>query len=333
MYILVLLLPLLSSIVVGFGGWFLGIYGACLFSTVSLFLSFITACFIFYEILYCGSEVYIELFDWFSIGAMKLSFNFLFDSITAVMLVVVTGISFLVHLYSTSYMEKDPHLIRFMAYLSLFTFFMLSLVTSGNLVQMFLGWEGVGLSSYLLINFWFTRIEANKSALKAIIVNRFGDIGIILALGSIFILFRSFDYGVIFSLIDDLDQTYFYIFKWSYHGLSVCSFFLFIGCVGKSAQLGLHTWLPDAMEGPTPVSALIHAATMVTAGVFLLIRMSHIIDYSPSLLIIVVLVGAFTSFFAGTIGIFQNDLKRVIAYSTCSQLGYMVLHVVYQIIQ
>ena len=205
------------------------------------------------------------------------------------MLIVVTSISMFVHLYSTSYMEADPHLNRFMSYLSLFTFFMLCLVTGDNFIQLFLGWEGVGVSSYLLINFWFTRLQANKAALKAIIVNRFGDFGLIIALATIFFLFKSFQFGVVFSLVDSLSNFYIPVFSYELHGLSVLAFFLFLGAVGKSAQLGLHTWLPDAMEGPTPVSALIHAATMVTAGVFVLIRTSPILEYSQSLLIIVVI--------------------------------------------
>jgi NADH-ubiquinone oxidoreductase chain 5 len=199
------------------------------------------------------------------------------------------------------------------------------LVTSDNFGQLFLGWEGVGVSSYLLINFWFTRIAANQSAIKAIIVNRFGDIGILLCILTIIYLVKSLDFNIIFNLLKNLDNIYitFYIFE--IHALSLISFSIFIGAVGKSAQMGLHTWLPDAMEGPTPVSALIHAATMVTAGVFVLIRLSPILEYSPKILVIITVIGALTGFFAGTIGIFQNDLKRVIAYSTCSQLGYMVV--------
>jgi len=202
---------------------------------------------------------------------------------------------------------------------------MILLVTSDNFFQLFLGWEGVGISSYLLINFWFTRTAANQSAIKAIIVNRFGDVGILIAMLSIFNITKSLEFGIFFSQLNNLQFIYFQINNLEIHALTFISFFIFIGSVGKSAQMGLHTWLPDAMEGPTPVSALIHAATMVTAGIFVLIRLSLILEYSTVILVIIAIIGALTAFFAGTIGIFQNDLKRVIAYSTCSQLGYMMV--------
>jgi proton-translocating NADH-quinone oxidoreductase chain L len=240
------------------------------------------------------------------------------------MLVLVVFVSLLVHLYSIDYMNGDPHIIRFLGYLSLFTFFMLMLVTSGNFVQLFLGWEGVGLSSYLLINFWYTRVQANKSAMKAIIVNRFGDFGIYFSLLVIFFFCKSFDFGVVFNLIQLLDaQDGITFLGFNINRVDFIVIFLFLGAIGKSAQLGLHTWLPDAMEGPTPVSALIHAATMVTAGVFVLIRSSPILEYSSSGLFLVSLIGGLTALFAGTVGLVQYDIKKVIAYSTCSQLGYM----------
>ena len=220
-------------------------------------------------------------------------------------------------------MSSDPHIIRFIGYLSLFTFFMLFLVTSGNFVQLFFGWEGVGLSSYLLINFWYTRIQANKSAMKAIIVNRFGDFGIYFFLLIIYFFFRSFDFSVVFSSMPFLLAKEINFLNTNYRFVDFLSFFVFLGAAGKSAQIGLHTWLPDAMEGPTPVSALIHAATMVTAGVFVLIRLSPILEYSDSILFIISLFGGLTAFFAGTVGLVQYDIKKVIAYSTCSQLGYM----------
>jgi proton-translocating NADH-quinone oxidoreductase chain L len=261
---------------------------------------------------------------WIDSEMFSFSWGFLFDSLTVVMLVVVTAVSSLVHLYSTEYMGHDPHLPRFMSYLSLFTFFMLILVTSDNFIQLFVGWEGVGLCSYLLINFWFTRIQANKAAIKAMIVNRIGDFGLALGIFAIYSTFQSVEFLTVFSLVPyySLDSFYFLGYEWNL--ITIISLLLFVGAVGKSAQLGLHTWLPDAMEGPTPVSALIHAATMVTAGVFLLARCSPIFEYSPFALFIVTLFGAMTSFFAASTGLLQNDLKKVIAYSTCSQLGYMV---------
>lgn len=239
------------------------------------------------------------------------------------MLLVVTGVSSLVHLYSTEYMSHDPHQGRFMGYLSLFTGFMLFLVTADNFLVMFLGWEGIGLASFLLIGFWYTRIQAGKSAIKAMVVNRVGDLGLALAICSVFITFKSIDYLTVFALVPSVIDTTFCFLSFDFDKLTVISLLLFWGALGKSAQLGLHTWLPDAMEGPTPVSALIHAATLVTAGVFLIIRCSVIFDNSNSLFIVTI-VGALTAFFASSVGLVQNDLKRVIAFSTCSQLGYMV---------
>jgi NADH-ubiquinone oxidoreductase chain 5 len=324
MYISIIFLPLLGSLLVGFLGRFVGYKGSNIISLFFVGLSFLCSLFIFKEVSLSGNDVFVSLFNWISVGTLSLEWSLRFDVITSVMLVVITSISFLVHLYSTSYMEGDPHIIRFMSYLSIFTFFMIVMVTSANFAQLFLGWEGVGLSSYLLINFWFTRLQANKAAIKAIIVNRFGDFGVMVALFVMFVSFNSFDFAVLRTLVDSFSEYYLVIGLWEFHMISVVSFFLLLGCVGKSAQLGLHTWLPDAMEGPTPVSALIHAATMVTAGVFLLIRSSFILEYSLNTLSLIVVMGSLTAFFAGTVGIFQNDLKRVIAYSTCSQLGYMV---------
>ena len=248
----------------------------------------------------------------------------MFDSLTVVMLVVVTFVSTLVHIYSISYMSEDPHLPRFMSYLSIFTFFMLMLVTADNFIQLFFGWEGVGLASYLLINFWYTRLQANKSAIKAMLVNRVGDFGLALGIIATFSLFKSVDFATVFACSAHFAETSFIFFHLEWHALSLICALLFVGAVGKSAQLGLHTWLPDAMEGPTPVSALIHAATMVTAGVFMIARCSPLFEQAPQTLILVTVTGALTAFFAATTGVVQNDLKRVIAYSTCSQLGYMV---------
>ena len=240
------------------------------------------------------------------------------------MLVVVTLVSSLVHIYSVSYMSGDPHLPRFMSYLSIFTFFMVILVTADNFIQMFMGWEGVGVASYLLINFWFTRLQASKASIKAMLVNRVGDFGLALGIMGVFHLFKTTEFFAVFaSAASQADTTLIFCNK-EWHGLTVVCILLFIGAVGKSAQLGLHTWLPDAMEGPTPVSALIHAATMVTAGVFMIARCSPLFEYSPTALMVVTIVGGMTCLFAATTGIVQNDLKRVIAYSTCSQLGYMV---------
>jgi len=240
------------------------------------------------------------------------------------MLVIVTFISSLVHLYSTEYMELDPHLPRFMSYLSLFTFFMLILVTSNNFLQMFVGWEGVGVSSYLLINFWFTRIQANKAAIKAMLINRIGDFALLLAIFSIYLTYNSLDYDIVFSLVPLSKDFKLIVGDFQIPVIDLICILLFIGAMGKSAQLGLHTWLPDAMEGPTPVSALIHAATMVTAGVFLISRCSYLFEFSSFSLNVIVIIGSATAFFAATTGLFQNDMKRVIAYSTCSQLGYMI---------
>lgn len=240
------------------------------------------------------------------------------------MIVVVGTVSTLVHMYSYGYMSGDPHLSRFMSYLSFFTFFMLMLVTADNFIQLFLGWEGVGLCSYLLIGFWSTRIQANKSAIKALILNKIGDFGVLIAIVLVFVVFQSVDFSTVFALVPFFfNKTVFFLF-WEVNVITLICFLFFIGAVGKSAQLGLHTWLPDAMEGPTPVSALIHAATMVTAGVFLIIRCSPLFEYSPTMLSVITFVGALTAFFAATAGTVQNDLKKVIAYSTCSQLGYMV---------
>jgi NADH-ubiquinone oxidoreductase chain 5 len=271
-----------------------------------------------------GCFVYIKLGTWISSEVMHVDCGFMFDSLTATMCVVVTFISFLVHLYSIEYMSHDPHLPRFMSYLSLFTFFMLILITGDNFIQMFVGWEGVGLCSYLLINFWFTRIQVNKAAIKAMILNRIGDFSLIMGILLIFVNYKAVDYATVASLTPFFKDKTVNFLNLNLDLLTLIGVFLFLGAVGKSAQLGLHTWLPDAMEGPTPVSALIHAATMVTAGVFLLARSSFIYEYIPHVLGYITVVGAVTSFFASTTGLVQNDLKRVVAYSTCSQLGYIV---------
>jgi proton-translocating NADH-quinone oxidoreductase chain L len=276
------------------------------------------------NIINTGECYKLTLGSWIAVDNLIIDWSFNFDSLTLIMLIVVTFISTLVHLYSTEYMAEDPHLFRFMSFLSLFTFFMLILVTANNFLQMFVGWEGVGLSSYLLINFWFTRIQANKSAIKAMLVNRIGDFFILLSLFLIYYLFNTLDYEIVFNLSKTVSYSKINFFNNTIPVIDIICFFLFLGAMGKSAQIGLHIWLPDAMEGPTPVSALIHAATMVTAGVFLIARCSFLFEMSPIILNFIVIIGSLTALFASTTGLFQNDIKKVIAYSTCSQLGYMI---------
>ncbi len=324
MYIILIFLPLIGSLLCLLFGRFLGKHGASIITTSLIFFSFLLSLFSFYEVALLNCPCYFTLFSWINIGMFTPNWGFYFDTLTVVMLVVITTISFLVHLFSTSYMSEDPYIIRFLSYISLFTFFMIILVTSDNFIQLFVGWEGVGLCSYLLINFWFTRLQANKAAIKAMIVNRIGDIGLALGIIIFFNYFKSVDFAIIFSMTPLLFNEFFYFLGFNFNILNLGTLFLFIGAVGKSAQLGLHTWLPDAMEGPTPVSALIHAATMVTAGVFLLARCSPIFEYCSSILLIITIVGALTSFFGATTALVQNDIKKVIAYSTCSQLGYMI---------
>nr|YP_009647127.1 NADH dehydrogenase subunit 5 [Chloropicon maureeniae]QBX98811.1 NADH dehydrogenase subunit 5 [Chloropicon maureeniae] len=324
MYLCILLFPLLGFIGAAGFGRFLGSRGSAIFTTTLLFFTFTMSCRVFYEVGLCGSLCTIELSPWFVCETWDANWGFLFDPLTAVMCVVVTSVSTMVHFYSIGYMGGDPHLSRFMSYLSLFTFFMLMLVTGDNFIQMFLGWEGVGLASYLLINFWFTRLQANKSAIKAMLMNRVGDFGLALGIFMIFDIFQSVNFQTVFACVPHLSDSQYILCGFEINALTAIGILLFVGAVGKSAQLGLHTWLPDAMEGPTPVSALIHAATMVTAGVFLLARCSPIYEFSPDALGVVAIVGGLTAFFAAITGLTQNDLKRVIAYSTCSQLGYMV---------
>jgi NADH-quinone oxidoreductase subunit L len=265
----------------------------------------------------------IPVLTWFDSGTLSVDWALRIDTLTVVMMVVVTTVSSVVHVYSIGYMRHDPFRPRFFAYLSMFTFAMLALVTADNLVQLFFGWEGVGLASYLLIGFWYQRPAANAAAIKAFIVNRVGDFGFALGIFAIFLLFNSVEYETIFANAPTLVGTKFHFLSWDVDALTTICLLLFMGAMGKSAQFLLHTWLPDAMEGPTPVSALIHAATMVTAGVFMVARMSPLFALSPVALVFVTFIGATTCFFAATIGTVQNDIKRVVAYSTCSQLGYM----------
>ncbi|WP_018185401.1 NADH-quinone oxidoreductase subunit L [Kaistia granuli] len=270
-----------------------------------------------------GETVRVKVLPWVASGTLSFDWALRIDTLTAMMLVVVTSVSSLVHVYSIGYMSHDEHRPRFFAYLSLFTFAMLMLVTSDNLFQMFFGWEGVGLASYLLIGFWFKRPAANAAAIKAFVVNRVGDFGFALGIFAIFVMFGSVDFDTIFANTGSVAGQTIHFLSWDLDALTVICILLFIGAMGKSAQFLLHTWLPDAMEGPTPVSALIHAATMVTAGVFMVARMSPLFELAPTALTVVTFFGATTAFFAATVGLVQNDIKRVIAYSTCSQLGYM----------
>jgi proton-translocating NADH-quinone oxidoreductase chain L len=323
MIILIVFLPLFGFLSGILFGSVLGV-GVLYITLVFIFISFLLSVYVFYAILAHGLTFKITLTPWIWVDSLKIDWSFCFDTLTAIMLIVVTFISLLVHVYSTEYMHEDPHKIRFMSYLSLFTFFMLILITANNFLQMFVGWEGVGLSSYLLINFWFTRIQANKAAIKAMLVNRVGDFFILISLFLIHLIFNSLDYDIVFNLSKTFEVLKFNFFYFNFKFIDLICLFLFFGAMGKSAQIGLHVWLPDAMEGPTPVSALIHAATMVTAGVFLIARCSFLFELSPFVLNFVVFIGSITAFIASTIGLFQNDIKKVIAYSTCSQLGYMI---------
>jgi NADH-ubiquinone oxidoreductase chain 5 len=284
----------------------------------------ITIFILFYNVMHNSENYFISLGNWIDVELFTVDWNFYIDNLTATMLIVVGTISFLVHLYSTEYMANDPHVSRFMSYLSLFTFFMIILVTGDNFIILFLGWEGVGLCSYLLISFWFTRLQANKSAIKALIVNRISDFALTIGIIGIFYVFRTVDFATVFALAPIYANETFVFLGYDVSIMSTLSLLLFIGAMGKSAQIGLHTWLPSAMEGPTPVSALIHAATMVTAGVFLVIKCSPIFEYTPKILIFITFIGSLTAFFSATVGLIQNDIKKVIAYSTCSQLGYMI---------
>ncbi|MDR3468367.1 MAG: NADH-quinone oxidoreductase subunit L [Xanthobacteraceae bacterium] len=277
----------------------------------------------FVDVGFSHHDVRLALLPWISSGDLQVAWTLRVDTLTAVMLVVVTTVSSLVHLYSIGYMHEDPCRPRFMAYLSLFTFAMLMLVTADNLVQMFFGWEGVGLASYLLIGFWFQKPSANAAAIKAFVVNRVGDFGFALGIFAIFALVGSTDFDTIFAAAPGLTGKTIPFFGWQADALTLTCLLLFMGAMGKSAQFLLHTWLPDAMEGPTPVSALIHAATMVTAGVFMVARLSPLFELAPTAQAFVMFIGATTAFFAATVGLVQNDIKRIVAYSTCSQLGYM----------
>jgi len=323
LYILPVFLPLIGAIIAGLFGRVLGARNSQIVSVTLMGASAVMAVILFHNVIVDGDVRQVQIFEWISSGAFDVNWAIRVDELTAVMMFVVTVVSFLVHVYSIGYMSHDPHIPRFFAYLSLFTFFMLTLITSDNFLQLFFGWEGVGLASYLLIGFWYKRPAANAAAIKAFVVNRVGDFGFALGILAIFLSFNTVSYDAVFAAAPDMAGTDFTFLGHSFDTLTVICILLFVGAMGKSAQFLLHTWLPDAMEGPTPVSALIHAATMVTAGVFMVARCSPLFEYAPIALAVVTFIGATTAIFAATIALTQNDIKRVIAYSTCSQLGYM----------
>lgn len=316
-------LPLLGAILAGLGGHRLGNGFAQFVTCASVLSAAVLSGLIGHDVIANGATHAHVLAPWIEGGGLRVNWALRIDTLTAIMMFVVTGVSAMVHIYAIGYMRHDRGIPRFMAYLSLFTFFMLMLVSADNLLQMFFGWEGVGLASYLLIGFWYEKPQACAASMKAFLVNRVGDFGFLLGIFAVYQLCGSLDYEVIFSKASQLADKKFVILGESYHALTVAALLLFVGAMGKSAQLGLHTWLPDAMEGPTPVSALIHAATMVTAGVFMVARLSPLFEYAPAALSFIAIIGAITAVVAASIGLTQFDIKRVIAYSTMSQLGYM----------
>ena len=323
MEILIIALPLLASIISGFFGKFIGDRNSEIVTSFLVTISAILSVLVFFEVIFNQYQDNIIIATWINSGSLNVNWSMKIDSLSAVMLVVVTSVSSLVHVYSIGYMSHDPHKPRFMAYLSLFTFAMLMLVTSDNFIQLFFGWEGVGLCSYFLIGFWFKKDTANSAAIKAFLVNRVGDFGFALGIFLIFYLFGTVNYSEVFELIPSIIDKNLLFLGIEVKAIDLICLLLFVGAMGKSAQILLHTWLPDAMEGPTPVSALIHAATMVTAGVFLVVRCSPIYEYSELALNVITIVGMSTAFFAATVALVQTDIKKIIAYSTCSQLGYM----------
>jgi len=323
LYVIAIFLPLAGALAAGLFGRSLGDRGSQIVTCGGLILAAVISIVAFIDIGLGHDPRSVELFRWIESGNFEAAWALRLDTLSVVMMCVVTIVSACVHVYSVGYMSHDHSKPRFMAYLSLFTFAMLMLVTADNLVQMFFGWEGVGVCSYLLIGFWYERPSANAAAMKAFIVNRVGDFGFALGIFGVFLLFDTVSFDTIFAAAAQFTDARIHFLGMDMDALETLCFLLFIGAMGKSAQLGLHTWLPDAMEGPTPVSALIHAATMVTAGVFMVCRLSPIFEYAPNVLAFVTVIGAFTAFFAATVGLTQFDIKRVIAYSTCSQLGYM----------
>ncbi len=323
MEIALLFLPLIASITSGFFGKYIGDRNSEIITSLFVLLSAALSLILFYNVIINNYESNVVIATWINSGTLNVHWSIKIDSLSSVMLVVVTLVSSLVHIYSIGYMSHDPHKTRFMAYLSLFTFAMLTLVTSDNFLQLFFGWEGVGLCSYFLIGFWYKKESANAAAIKAFVVNRVGDFGFALGIFLIFYLFGTVNYTEVFQQVPQIIDKELIFLGTHVKAIDLICILLFIGAMGKSAQIFLHTWLPDAMEGPTPVSALIHAATMVTAGVFLVVRCSPIFEYSPLTLNIITIVGMMTAFFAATVALVQTDIKKIIAYSTCSQLGYM----------
>ena len=323
MEIALLFLPLLASIISGFFSKYIGDRTSEIITSLFVTISAGISLYLFYNVILNGYENNVIIAKWINSGTLNVNWSIKVDALSSVMLVVVTLISALVHIYSIGYMSQDPHKPRFMAYLSLFTFAMLTLVTSDNFLQLFFGWEGVGLCSYFLIGFWFKKDSANAAAIKAFLVNRVGDFGFALGIFLVFYLFGTVNYSEVFQQIPQIIDKKLLFIGIQVKSIDLICILLFIGAMGKSAQIFLHTWLPDAMEGPTPVSALIHAATMVTAGVFLVVRCSPIFEYSPLTLNIITIVGMTTAFFAATVALVQSDIKKIVAYSTCSQLGYM----------
>ena len=323
MAVAVVFLPLIAAVIAGFFGRVIGDRGAQLVTCGALLLSAVLGLFLFRDILAAEEVRVIPLASWIVAGGVDVSWSLRLDTLSGVMIGVVTVVSAMVHVYSIGYMAEDPSIPRFMAYISLFTFFMLALVTADNFVQLFFGWEGVGLMSYLLVGFWYDRPSANAAAIKAFLVNRVGDFGFSLGIYAVFVIFGSLDFGTVFGAAPKVVGKTMEFLGWQLDSLTLACILLFIGAMGKSAQIPLHTWLPDAMEGPTPVSALIHAATMVTAGVFMVARLSPLFEYAPTALAVVGIIGATTAVIAASIGMVQPDIKKVVAYSTCSQLGYM----------
>ncbi|MBA33459.1 MAG: NADH-quinone oxidoreductase subunit L, partial [Candidatus Pelagibacter sp.] len=319
----ILFLPLLSSIISGFFGKLIGDKNSQIITSLLVSISSLLSFFILYKVINNGYENNLIISTWINSGTFNVNWSINIDALSAVMLVVVTFVSALVHIYSIGYMSHDPHIPRFMAYLSLFTFAMLTLVTSDNFIQLFFGWEGVGLCSYFLIGFWFKKESANAAAIKAFIVNRVGDFGFALGIFLIFYIFGTVNYDEVFQQMPNALEIKLIFLGFETKAIDLICLLLFIGAMGKSAQFLLHTWLPDAMEGPTPVSALIHAATMVTAGGFLVVRCSPLFEYSVTALNLVTIVGMITAIFAASVALVQNDIKKIVAYSTCSQLGYM----------
>jgi len=315
MYLSIIILPLLSSLVSGFLGRKVGVTGSQIITCGSLIVTSVFVTIAFYEVGICGSPVKIEIINWLDIEILNISWSFYFDQLTVSLGLAVIYCSTLIHIYSVDYLSTDPHIQRFFSYLSAFTAGMLVLICGGNFLVMFVGWESIGVASYLLINFYFTRIQANKAAILAFTMNRGGDMLMSIGFFAIFSIFGSLNYSEIFSLVPFINET----------TITIISLFLLGGALAKSANIPLHSWLPGSMEAPTPVSALLHAATLVTAGIYLLIRVSPILEYSSTALLVITIIGSTTAFIAATSGLLANDLKRIIAFSTISQLGYILL--------